>query len=139
MWHPSAVPIAPVPMIQRVRLSIEVPPRSRRGDHLPIVLHLANPSPDPVTVSLLGRPTAFDVQVERLNGSVIWRRLAGEFVPQILVLHELAAGGTLSFHESWNQCTNAGDPVEPGAFRVTGSIDSEGESFRTPPVELHIV
>ena len=104
------------------------------------ILRLTNTGQDPLTVYLLGRPTAFDVTIRRLDGRTVWRRLEGEVVSAILGVRELAPGAVLEFDEVWAQTSNTGEPVPPGDYRVVGVLPTDGpEPLQTSPALLRIV
>jgi hypothetical protein len=123
-----------------MRVELTVPAEVRRGDTVPIVLRLVNPADTAAEIVLQGRPVAFDVTVTRTGGEVIWRRLAGEVVTSILQLRRLAPGERLEFEAAWDQRGDAGAPVPPGEYLVTGTLPSDPPTeLRTEPVPLRIL
>lgn len=88
---------------------------------------------------LTGRPIAFDLIVTDLTGAVVWRRLEGEVIAAALRIETLAPGDTLELTDTWDQRTNAGEPVVPGAYTVRGEILAEDQPLVTPSRTLRIV
>ena len=128
------------PLQDAVAFRVEPLPASRVGQPVPITLTLTNRTAHPLTLTMQGRPVAFDVTVARPDGHVIWRRLAGQVVPAILAVRTLAPAETLSFAATWNGRAADGLPVAPGRYVVTGSLPSEPpEVLTTPPVWLELV
>ena len=122
-----------------MRLEIEVPPEVRRGEPVPVTLRLTNTSQQPVTAYLMGRPTAFDIEIADAAGRIIWRRLARQTVAAILGVRTLGPGESLSFEESWAQRDQAGRQVPSGAYAVTGALPTDAEPIRSRPAELRIL
>jgi hypothetical protein len=123
-----------------MRVEITVPAEVRRGDSVPIALRLVNDSDTAVDVALGGRPVAFDVTVVRTDGTLVWRRMAGETVTAILQLRTVAAGESIDFRTAWNQRSASGAPVPAGEYSVTGIIPSDPPTeFRSDPARLRIV
>jgi hypothetical protein len=130
---------APVSGQASMRLDIEVPREVVRGEPVPIVLRLTNTG-DAADLVLQGRPVAFDVIVTRPDGAPIWRRLEGQVFPAILQLWRLESGERLEWRESWTQTTNAGQPVAPAEYLVTGILPTDPPAeMRTAPRELRIL
>lgn len=122
-----------------MQLEIEVPPEVRQGEPVPVTLRLTNTSQQPVTAYLMGRPTAFDIEVADQAGQIIWRRLAGQTVPAILGVRTLRPGESLSFEESWPQRDQAGRQVPSGTYAVTGVLPTDTEPIRSRPAALRIL
>jgi len=120
-------------------IHLSVPARVPAGEPVPVTLTVTNPSSTPLTLYLKGRPVAFDVVVRRKDGEVIWRRLEGATIAMILQVKTLPPGGSLRFEDVWSQRTNAGAPVGPGDYTMTGELPTDRpEPLRTSPVPLHI-
>ncbi|HEX5726247.1 MAG TPA: BsuPI-related putative proteinase inhibitor [Longimicrobiaceae bacterium] len=117
----------------------QVPAQARAGEPVPIKLRLTNTGAAPREVYLTGRTVTFDVVVERAGGEVVWRRLEGETVQSILQVRTLAPGESLEFDASWDQRTNAGEPVPPGDYVVRGILPTDDARLRTPDAPLRIV
>jgi len=64
--------------------------------------------------------------------------LEGEFVQAILRIETLAPGGTLELNATWNQRSNTGERVQPGAYTVRGELLTEGAPLVTAEVPLRI-
>ena len=100
-------------------LALEVPPLVRQGDVVPITLHVTHPGPDALELYLTGRAATMDVEVARADdGAVVWRRLAGAVLQQILQLRVLWPGERFDLHASWDQRDANGAPVPAGDYRV---------------------
>ena len=122
-----------------MQLNIEVPPKVRRGEPVSVTLRLTNTSQQSVTAYLMGRPTAFDIEIADQDGQIIWRRLAGQTVPAILGVRTLGSGESLSFEESWSQRDQAGRQVPSGTYAVTGVLPTDAEPIRSRPAALRIL
>ena len=122
-----------------MQLEITVPPEVKQAESVPVTLRLTNTSHQPITVYLMGRPTAFDIEVADDAGNVVWRRLAGETVPAILGVRTLAPGESLRFGESWRQRDQAGRLVPAGSYSVTGVLPTDAEPIRSRPARLRIL
>jgi Intracellular proteinase inhibitor len=122
-----------------LRLELVAPARVRAGEAVPIRLRARNVTEKPLDLYLRGRSPTLDVIVARPSGDVVWRRLEGEIIPAIVHLRPLAPGEQLEIAASWNQRTNAGRPVDPGEYVVTGLLLVEGEPLRAPSRPLSIV
>lgn len=122
-----------------LRLEISSPAEVRQSEPVPVTLRLTNTSHQPITVYLMGRPTAFDIEVADEAGNVVWRRLAGETVPAILGVRTLAPGESLRFGESWRQRDQAGRLVPAGSYSVTGVLPTDAEPIRSRPARLRIL
>jgi hypothetical protein len=124
---------------QPLRLEIEVPPRVAVGEPVPITLRATNHGDALLELYLMGRSVTFDVSVADSGGKVVWRRLEGATVPAILQSRILAPGDSLLLEHVWNQRSNAGEPVEPGTYTVTGTIITDAQPLRTPTAPLRIM
>ncbi len=120
-------------------LHISVPPRIRAGEPVAVTLSVTNHGTKPLTLYLKGRPVAFDVIVRRKHGPVVWRRLSGKTIAMVLRVETVPPGGSLRFEEVWSQRTQAGAPVEPGDYTVTGELPTDGpEPLRSAAAPLRI-
>jgi hypothetical protein len=131
-------PLAAMPA-QSLRLEIDVPPRVTVDESVPITLRATNAGAGPLELYLMGRSVTFDITVADSDGRVVWRRLEGEIVPAILQVRVLAPGDSLQLDHAWDQRTNGGQPIEPGAYTVTGAIITDGQPLRTPAAPLRIM
>jgi len=119
---------------------IVVPDSVRVGEPVAITLRLTNTTDRPLMLNLLGRPIAFDITVRRTDGTVVWQRLKGAVVSQILAVRTLQSGTSLEFKDVWRQTSTAGEPVPPGHYTVTGTLPTDSPpGLRSAPVSLHIV
>jgi hypothetical protein len=126
-------------VLDSVTLHITVPPRVRAGEPVPVALSVTNRGSTPLTLYLKGRPIAFDVVVRRQGGGIVWRRLHGATIAMVLRVETLAPGDSLRLEEIWPQRTQAGAPVEPGDYTVTGELPTEGpEPLRSAAAPLRI-
>jgi len=80
---------------------------------------------------LTGRSITFDIIIARPDGEVVWRRLQHVATQQILQVKHLAPGETLELTDRWHQRTDAGAPLTPGDYVVTGVIPTDREPLRT--------
>ena len=119
-------------------LALEVPPRVRLGEPVPIELRLENLTGRALDLYLRGRTITFDVVIARPSGEVVWQRLHDEIIPAIVHLRTLAPGERLKLEAVWNQQTDQGRPVESGEYTAHGLLLVEGEPLKTPPVPLRI-
>lgn len=119
-------------------LEIVAPPSVRTGEAVPIALRVTNPGDRSLDLYLVGRTVTFDIVVAAPDGQVVWRRLEGASVQQILQLKTLAPGETLELKDVWRQRTNAGAEAELGDYTLTGAIPTDGKPLRTAPARLRI-
>ena len=123
-----------------IDFQIQAPDSVPEGDEVPVILRLLNVTEEPVELRLTGRPVAFDVEVERVGGDIVWRRLHGRAVSMILQLRELAPGEVLEFSAAWEQQTNEGDRAGPGTYRIRGVLPTDQpDPLTTPWAALRIV
>jgi hypothetical protein len=109
------------------------------GQPVAITLRLTNRGATARQFYLLGRTITFDILVSRPDGQVVWQRLHGQLVPQILQVVTLEPGQRLDFTDTWAQRTNEGEPVGPGTFMVQGVLPTdERQPMRTALAELVI-
>lgn len=122
-----------------LRFTLHAPAHAAPGETVPIELRLTNIASETVTVHLLGREIAFDVEVRDASGDLVWRRLEGEIIPQILQVRILAPGETLTLRDVWTQRTNQGRPVPAGTYLLQGVLPTEEpEPLRTGTSRLEI-
>jgi hypothetical protein len=122
-----------------LRLRLELPDEVEAGAPVPITLVAKNVTDRALELYLTGRPVAFDLTVIDEAGAVVWRRLEGQMILMVLRIETLAPGAALELHDTWDQRTNEGVRVPPGAYTVRGEILAEGERLPTPPRELRIL
>jgi uncharacterized protein (DUF58 family) len=123
-----------------MRFEIVLPDSVRAGEPVPVTLRLTNTGPEPLTLYLQGRPTAFDLTIRRLDGAIVWRRLEGQVVSAILAVRQLEPGASLEFEEVWRQVSNTGEAIPPGDYRITGALPTDApEPLQTSPALLRIV
>ncbi|HKC38352.1 MAG TPA: BsuPI-related putative proteinase inhibitor [Gemmatimonadales bacterium] len=120
-----------------IRFTVVAPDSVRPGEPVPIALHITNTSDRPVDLYVSGRTITFDIIVAR-DGEVVWRRLKHTSTQQILQVKTLSPGKNFELKDSWRQRTNAGAPVAPGDYTVTGIIPTDREPLRTAPARLRI-
>jgi hypothetical protein len=126
-------------VLDSMSLHLSAPARVRVGEPVPVTLSVTSHGTTPLTLYLKGRPTAFDIIVRRKQGEVVWRRLHGATIAMVLRVETLPPGGSLRFEEVWRQETQAGAPVEPGDYTVTGELPTDQpQPLRTASVPLHI-
>ena len=121
-----------------LELLLLAPDSVRAGAPIRFTLRLTNRGAAPLDVYLRGRTVTFDVAVADSGGTVVWRRLEGETIPAIALLRTLAPAERLDLTAEWDQRTNAGAPVRPGAYTVRGLLLVEGPPRATAPVALVI-
>ena len=122
-----------------MRFDIDCPSEVKQGEPVTVTLRLTNTSDQVQTAYLMGRPTAFDVEVSNAAGTVIWHRLAGETVPAILGVRTLAPGEALTFEGSWRQRDQSGRPVPPGVYHIVGVLPTDAQPLRTDPAKLRVL
>lgn len=122
-----------------LRLGLETPDSVPAGQPVPMTFRIENTSSRTVTLYLLGRTIAFDVIVRGSGGEVVWRRLEGETIPQILRVEMVAPGESLVLESTWDQRSNAGERVRPGTYSVVAELFTEGEPLRSPAASLRIL
>ena len=122
-----------------VAFRVELPPAAHAGQPVPVVLRLTNRTERPLTLTLQGRPLAFDVTVTGPDGAIIWRRLEGAVVQSILAVRTLAPAESLTFEAVWDGRGRDGSPAPPGRYLVAGTLltdTPEGLGTRPAPLEL---
>ena len=121
-----------------LRLRLEMPERAAPDEPVPITFKVQNVTDRDMDLYLTGRPIAFDLIVTGEDGEVVWRRLEGETVPMVLRIETLEPGKALELEETWDQRSNVGERVPPGAYTVRGELLTEGEPLATPDSNLRI-
>lgn len=123
-----------------MRLEISFPDPVSQGEALPVTLRLSNPSAEPATVYIAGRPAAFDIVITRLDGTPVWRRLKGAVISAILQVRVLAPQETLEFSHTWGQQDQHGRSIPPGEYRLTGVLPGDPpEELRSSTARLRIL
>jgi Intracellular proteinase inhibitor len=123
-----------------VAFRVHAPSSVRAGEPVPIELVLTNRTERPLTIYLQGRPLAFDVTIRREDGTVVWRRLAGQVVSAILAVRELAPAQSLTFETAWDGRLSDGRPAPPGRYHIAGRLPTDSpEGLATLPVTLQIL
>jgi uncharacterized protein (DUF58 family) len=126
-------------VLDSMSVHLSVPPRVRVGEPVPVTLSVTNRDTTPLTLYLKGRPIAFDIVVRRKGGEIVWRRLHGATIAMVLRVETLPPGDSLRFEEVWPQRTQAGAPVEPGDYTVTGELPTDRpEPIRSAAAPLRI-
>ena len=122
-----------------LRFEIRVPAHVRLGEPVPVKLCLTNPTDQPITVYLQGRPTAFDILVTDSRGAAVWHRMEGEVIAAILGIRTLAPGEIISFEDVWSQRDDRGKPVGPGTYSVVGLLPTDGPGpLRSGPKRIEV-
>jgi uncharacterized protein (DUF58 family) len=135
----QAAVFAAVLALDSMTLHLSVPPRVRAGEPVPVTLSVTNRGTTPLTLYLKGRPIAFDVVVRRKGGEIVWRRLHGATIAMVLRVETVPPGDSLRLEDVWPQRTQAGAPVEPGDYTVTGELPTDGpEPLRSAAAPLRI-
>lgn len=114
-----------------VEVLISAPSYAVLGDAVPISVVVRNNTDRRIDLHLTGRETAFDIIVERVDSTLVWRRLANQAVQQILQLRPLAPGESFALSDQWQ----AG---EAGEYLVRGELPTDGEPLRSDPVRIVI-
>ena len=122
-----------------LRLRLEAPAQVIVGEPVPIALRVENVSERPLTLYLTGRSIAFDIIVEAVDGTLVWRRLEGEVIQSVLRLQTVNPAEALVLEEVWDQRTRSGYPVAPGEYRVRAELFTEQGSLAPPHQHLRIL
>jgi uncharacterized protein (DUF58 family) len=134
-----AVVLAATLVLDSMTLHVSVPPHVRTGEPVPVTLSVTNRGRTPLTLYLKGRPIAFDVVVRRKGGETVWRRLHGATIAMVLRVETIPPGESLRLEDVWPQRNQAGAPVEPGDYTVTGELPTDGpEPLRSAAAPLRI-
>jgi Intracellular proteinase inhibitor len=119
---------------------IHAPAEVQEGQSVPITLRLRNAGPEPAVRYFRGRDITFDIVVTRVDGSAVWRRLAGAAIPAIVQVRRLEPGEQLEFKDQWRQRTDRGQPVSPGSYLLHGILLTDApEALETPRVPLRVL
>ncbi len=121
-----------------LKLRLKLPEKVKAGVAVPMTLRAENLRQEPLDLYLTGRPIAFDIIVLDEEGRVAWRRLEGEIISMVLRMETLAPGDILQFTHTWDQRSDAGDPVPPGTYTVRGELPAEGGPLVTKARTLRI-
>lgn len=122
-----------------LRFHADLPAVVRLGEPVPIVLRVTNGGQQPTELHLQGKSVVFDILVTHPDGRMVWRRLEGQTVPDILQVLRLGPGESLQLRDEWRQVTNTGAPVGAGDYRVRGILPTDQpEPMRTPQVSLRL-
>lgn len=107
---------------------------------MPVTLHVTHPGPDALELYLLGRAATMDVEVARADdGVVVWRRLEGAVLQQVVQLRVLWPGERFDLHASWDGRDASGAPVPAGDYRVRAFLLTDAPEPRpTDAVPLRI-
>jgi intracellular proteinase inhibitor BsuPI len=125
--------------LDSMTLRLAVPTRVRVGEPVPVTLSVTNRGATPLTLYLKGRPIAFDIVVRRKGGEIIWRRLHGATIAMVLRVETVPPGDSMQLEDVWPQRTQAGAPVQPGDYTVTGELPTDGpEPLRSAAAPLRI-
>jgi len=108
--------------LARMLVEIELPSKVSIGTPVPITVRVRNSGTAPAELALTGRPIAFDVVVERTDGTEVWSRLHGEMVSMMLQITVLQPGESLEFKHSWDQRDNDRQAVPAGTYAVRGAV-----------------
>ena len=114
-------------------LQLVVPTRVRAGEPVPIpmVLTLMNEGGESAAAWLeIGRRGPyFDLAVHRADGSLVWRRQAGQIADGTMQPVSLEPGGRLDLGHVWDQRDLEGRPAPPGAYSARAA-DGRGARWR---------
>lgn len=119
----SIFPGAAKPPLQ---LRLDLPPRVRTGEPVPLRLVLKNNGFSAEEFELRGEPSSFDVVVFSLDGSEVWSRLEETSQPMALRTCSIEPGDELILSDFWLQRSYKGDPVPPGTYMVQGILPVAG-------------
>jgi len=123
-----------------VAFRVELPAAAHAGEPVPIVLRLTNRTEQPLTLTLQGRPLAFDVTVTGPDGAIVWRRLEGAVLQSILAVRTLAPAESLIFEALWDGRRRDGSPAPPGRYVVAGRLPTDTpEGLVTQPTPLELL
>jgi hypothetical protein len=115
-------------------LDLVLPTVAPQGTDVPIVVRVRNASDRPLDVIFMGRTIAFDIVVAGPDGTVVWRRLQGAMIEQILQVRTMTPGESLELRDTWKAA------VPPGRYTVRGAIPTDQpQPFRTPEGVIDIV
>ena len=124
--------------LAKIVVEIELPSSVSIGTPVPVTLRVRNTGTGPAELALTGRPIAFDIVVERTDGTEVWSRLHGETVSMMLQVTILQPGESLEFKHSWDQHDNDRQAVPAGTYTVRGSLAAPDRELRSEPRRLVI-
>jgi len=110
-----------------LKVKVDVPSHSTRGEPLPLRLVVTNSSTRPVWLETGDSAHAFDFAISDSLGAQVWSRLhsrRSEPVPMIIRSRPIAPGDSVVFADSWHQRTNAGVAATPGRYWIRGTLDT---------------
>jgi len=123
-----------------LRISLDLAREVRTGEPVPIAIRLENTGKRPLDLYLRGRTIAFDIFVNRPDGTVVWQRLENEIIPAIIQLKVLQPGEVVVLKDKWTQRDNQAKPVAPGSYVVRGAVLTDGLApLETPPASLRVL
>jgi hypothetical protein len=108
--------------LAKMVVEIELPSSVSIRMPVPVTLRVRNTGTGPAELALTGRPIAFDIVVERTDGTEVWSRLHGETVSMMLQVTILQPGESLEFKHSWDQRDNDRQAVPAGTYAVRGAV-----------------
>ena len=124
--------------LAKMVVEIELPSSVSIGMPVPVTLRVRNTGTAPAERALTGRPIAFDIVVERTDGTEVWSRLHGETVSMMLQVTVLQPGESLEFKHTWDQRGNDRQAVPAGTYTVRGSLVAPDRELRSEPRRLVI-
>jgi len=114
-----------------LRYELVVPDSARLGEPVTITIRITNTSAEAVDAYFVGREIAFDIVVRKSEGGeVVWRRLEGKAVQQVLQVRHFKPGETLELSDVWK-------PRQGGHYLVEGVV--MGDTGERKTGERHIV
>ncbi len=122
-----------------LRITLDVPEEVPAGKPVPIVIRLKNGGSRPLDLYLRGRTITFDIFITRPDGPVVRQRLKDEVIPAIVQLKTLRPGEVFELRHVWDQRSNEGELVAPGAYTVRGVVLTDGPTaLETASASLRI-
>ena len=115
----------------QMTVELEIPPKVRAGEPVPITLRVRNTGTQQGELTLTGRPAAFNIVGTSEDGRVVWSRLDGEVVSTVLQMKILWPGEALELTPRWDQGANNQSPFPPGTYNVRAFLPTE-ERHLTP-------
>ncbi len=114
-----------------LELVLEVPERIKRGENVPLIWKVTNPSACPVTVV----DSSLDFTVTTPEGTVVvssaqkqWWRFPIPIKPPFYGIMTLQPRETRSFEGTWDQFDDEDYPVPPGVYWVRGFLGAAQET-----------
>ena len=124
--------------LSKMVVEIELPSSVSIRMPVPVTLRVRNTGTGPAELALTGRPIAFDIVVERADGTEVWSRLHGETVSMMLQVTILQPGESLEFKHSWGQRDNDRQAVPAGTYAVRGAVFTPDEKLESESRRLVI-